>query len=184
MAAALKIQIGDRRYRGYDPQTGRWLSKDPIGFAGGSTNLYGYVGTVGKPRVISTNLYQYTISDPVNFIDPSGLLASGIGGGPGASSGSINIGGSFGEGFGISGGVQVSLTNGLVYPYFGGGLMSSPGFSTTYSPGEPNTGFSCGGSIGQGLNLGYGSSGSSYGLSTPGVSITGTYTFPAINGGE
>ena len=42
--------------RDYDPHVGRWLSKDPIGFAGGDTNLYGYV-----------------IQDPVNWVDPSGL---------------------------------------------------------------------------------------------------------------
>jgi RHS repeat-associated protein len=43
------------RYRGYDPNLGRWLSKDPIGLKGG-TNLYGYVG-----------------SDPINRVDPNGL---------------------------------------------------------------------------------------------------------------
>jgi len=30
--------------RDYDPQTGRWTTKDPIGFAGGGTNLYAYAG--------------------------------------------------------------------------------------------------------------------------------------------
>ena len=44
--------------RDYDPHVGRWLSKDPIGFAGGDTNLYGYV-----------------LQDPVNLLDPSGLAA-------------------------------------------------------------------------------------------------------------
>jgi RHS repeat-associated protein len=29
--------------RDYDPEAGRWNSKDPIGFSGGDTNLYGYV---------------------------------------------------------------------------------------------------------------------------------------------
>ncbi|WII72748.1 RHS repeat-associated core domain-containing protein [Bdellovibrio sp. 22V] len=42
--------------RDYDPEVGRWTSKDPILFEGGDTNLYGY-----------------TFNDPVNFIDPSGL---------------------------------------------------------------------------------------------------------------
>jgi len=42
--------------RDYDAVTGRWTSKDPIRFAGGDSNIYGYV-----------------FSDPVNFLDPSGL---------------------------------------------------------------------------------------------------------------
>jgi RHS repeat-associated protein len=45
-------------YRDFDPETGRWTARDPIGFAGGDTNLYGYVA-----------------SDPVNFIDSNGLWA-------------------------------------------------------------------------------------------------------------
>lgn len=47
--------------RDYDAETGRWTTKDPIGFGGGDTNLYGYVD-----------------SDPVNFVDPSGLLLMGL----------------------------------------------------------------------------------------------------------
>ncbi|QKT04928.1 RHS repeat-associated core domain-containing protein [Ectothiorhodospiraceae bacterium 2226] len=43
-------------YRDFDPDTGRWTARDPIGFAGGDTNLYGYV-----------------LGDPVNLIDPDGL---------------------------------------------------------------------------------------------------------------
>ena len=43
-------------YRDYDPDIGRWTAKDPIGFAGGDTDLYGYV-----------------LSDPINFVDPFGL---------------------------------------------------------------------------------------------------------------
>ena len=43
-------------WRGYDPSLGRWLSKDPIGLAGG-VNLYGYVD-----------------NDPINYTDPSGLV--------------------------------------------------------------------------------------------------------------
>jgi len=44
-------------YRDYDPDTGRWTAKDPIGFAGGDTDLYEYVS-----------------NDPVNWIDPYGLF--------------------------------------------------------------------------------------------------------------
>ena len=43
--------------RDYDPYTGRWMPKDPIGFAGGDGNLYGYV-----------------LNDPIGFFDPSGLF--------------------------------------------------------------------------------------------------------------
>jgi RHS repeat-associated protein len=43
--------------RDYDAQVGRWLAKDPIGFGGGQSNLYGYVA-----------------NDPVNLVDPSGLI--------------------------------------------------------------------------------------------------------------
>jgi len=45
--------------RDYDPDTGRWTAKDPILFAGGDTNLYGY-----------------TLGDPVNFVDIYGLKLS------------------------------------------------------------------------------------------------------------
>jgi hypothetical protein len=41
--------------RDYDPAIGRWTARDPIDFAGGDTNLYGYVG-----------------NDPVNQVDPLG----------------------------------------------------------------------------------------------------------------
>ena len=51
-------QTGLTRFgaRDYDATTGRWTSKDPIGFAGGDTNLYGYV-----------------VSDPIGGFDPLGL---------------------------------------------------------------------------------------------------------------
>ncbi len=43
-------------YRDYDPETGRWTAKDPILFAGGDTDLYGYC-----------------VNDPVNWSDSDGL---------------------------------------------------------------------------------------------------------------
>jgi RHS repeat-associated protein len=44
-------------FRDYDPDIGRWTAKDPILFAGGDTDLYGYC-----------------LNDPVNFVDRWGLL--------------------------------------------------------------------------------------------------------------
>jgi RHS repeat-associated protein len=43
------------RARWYNPETGRWLSKDPIRIAGG------------------LNLYAFCDNNPVNFVDPMGL---------------------------------------------------------------------------------------------------------------
>jgi RHS repeat-associated protein len=52
------------QYRGYDAGLGRWLSRDPIGLAGG-LNLYGYVG-----------------NDPLNFVDRDGRLPDYTSDGP------------------------------------------------------------------------------------------------------
>ncbi|MCC5859762.1 MAG: hypothetical protein JJT90_16505 [Ectothiorhodospiraceae bacterium] len=41
-------------YRDYDPETGRWTARDPIGFAGGDTNLYGYV--LNTPHMLTDRL--------------------------------------------------------------------------------------------------------------------------------
>ncbi|MCD4743039.1 MAG: sugar-binding protein, partial [Desulfobacteraceae bacterium] len=45
-------------YRDYDTDIGRWTAKDPILFAGGDSDLFGYC-----------------LSDPVNFLDPDGQFA-------------------------------------------------------------------------------------------------------------
>jgi len=60
--------------RDYDAETGRWTSKDPIGFAGGDTNLYGYV--LGDP-VNLTDSAGLAGDDPENpgFFDLPGLIA-------------------------------------------------------------------------------------------------------------
>ena len=48
------------RARWYDPQTGRWLSKDPVGISGG------------------LNQYVFCGNNPVNFVDPLGLSWGGV----------------------------------------------------------------------------------------------------------
>ncbi len=47
------------RARYYDPQVGRFISEDPIGFAGGDVNLY-----------------VYCLNNPVMFVDPLGLCGT------------------------------------------------------------------------------------------------------------
>lgn len=101
--------------RDYDPHTGRWTAKDPIGFGGGDTNLYGYV-----------------FDDPVNLIDPHGLWGFGVSGGQSVEGGLVAVGagqtgsvgaGIFGEGIGkINLGAFASW----------GGFLGGPGWGATY----------------------------------------------------
>jgi len=82
-------------FRDYDPDVGRWTAKDPIGFAGGDTNLYGYC-----------------LNDPLNFFDPHGLLTpeqkliAALAGGVGAAVGSI-LGTAVFPGLGSAGGAAI-----------------------------------------------------------------------------
>lgn len=43
--------------RDYDPALGRFLTRDPLGFGGGQTNVY-----------------DYSANDPINLIDPTGMM--------------------------------------------------------------------------------------------------------------
>jgi RHS repeat-associated protein len=60
--------------RDYDPETGRWTSKDPILFVGGDTNLYSYV-----------------LQNSINFVDPEGTITSD----PGEIGACLGIGGNY-----------------------------------------------------------------------------------------
>ncbi|MBW2136058.1 MAG: carboxypeptidase regulatory-like domain-containing protein [Deltaproteobacteria bacterium] len=59
-------------FRDYDPDIGRWTSKDPIFFLGGDTDLYGYC-----------------LNNPVNWVDPDGLAGF-----------AFDVGGAYGTGWG------------------------------------------------------------------------------------
>src|SRR5262249_30066209 len=50
---ATENELSERADRHYDPETGRWTTKDPILFGGGEENLY-----------------SYSFNDPINFLDP------------------------------------------------------------------------------------------------------------------
>src|SRR5262249_53961651 len=58
-SATALVRLGARDY---DPEAGRWTTKDPLLFSGGDTDFYTYVG-----------------NDPINHVDPSGLFAPGAG---------------------------------------------------------------------------------------------------------
>jgi hypothetical protein len=130
--------------RDYDPETGRWTSKDPILFNGADTNLYGYV-----------------MQDPVNFIDPIGLWSfsasayAGFGGGfsigytPGRGwfggvRGGVGVGGGFSydpQGKSPDGGGACSGPSGGAYAEAGFnvgpagfGASTSSGYSSTHGP--------------------------------------------------
>jgi RHS repeat-associated protein len=86
-------------YRDYDPDIGRWAAKDPIGFAGGDTDLFGYC-----------------LNDPVNLIDPFGLW-SAWGGTTGVASwgpwgGNAGSGIAYDSGSGIGGYTTTGTTTG------------------------------------------------------------------------
>ena len=87
-------------YRYYDPDTGRWLSRDPLEEEGG------------------INLYQFIGNDPVNLVDPMGLwtLQIGAGGSAGAGKGATAI-----SGFAISYSKDRSFEFGSFQTQGGGG---------------------------------------------------------------
>ena len=88
--------------RDYDPEVGRWLTKDPAGFFSGDANLY-----------------AYALNDPVNFVDRNGMWSisvsfySGIGGGVSIGGQGLSIN-QFGIelGVGIGSGVDIDSAGG------------------------------------------------------------------------
>lgn len=84
-----------------DPNLGRWITRDPIGEQGG-LNLYGYVG-----------------NNPINRVDPLGLLTVVVVGGPSPSSPDNSSGNPLGY-------ASIAVTGGGIYS-FGTGYKDSNG---------------------------------------------------------
>jgi RHS repeat-associated protein len=85
-------------YRYYDPTTGRWLTRDPIGYIGG------------------TNVYSYVTNDPVGNYDPFGLRP------PDFYTGSVGVG----PFVGWSGSVSVTNNGTVIGTPLGFGVGKSP----------------------------------------------------------
>ncbi len=78
--------------RYYNPQTGRWLNRDPIWEWGG------------------LNLYTYVWNSPLNFVDPYGLATAVIIGGPSPSGPDNSSGNPFGH-------ASIAFTGNGVYSF-------------------------------------------------------------------
>jgi RHS repeat-associated protein len=157
--------------RDYDTKTGRWTKKDPTGFGGGASNLF-----------------EYTVNDPVNRTDPFGLQTifiavqgdlTGIEGGQGAAGivfnlghpsqsglfGSIGFAGGANVGIGVGGGFTLRDINGT------SGNIDVNAFDVSGTAMFDGTGFN-GGTIAFGPGLGASTS----------ITQTGTLTFGDIIG--
>jgi RHS repeat-associated protein len=144
------------RARYYDNATGRFLSQDPL------------AGTANAPQ--SLNRYPYVRNNPVNLVDPYGLVGCGpFGGlcdragdaldradagieavGDWATGGNlgyvdVNLTGCW-RGACLTGGVQWQIFTTDVHPYVGGGIGSDQlGLNVTVAPFQHiSTGWNCG----------------------------------------
>jgi len=74
------------RARYYDPNVGRFISEDPLGFGGGDVNLFAYVSNNPVNRIDPMGLQAYPRSDPAPDSGPYYQFPSNPGNrGPGAS---------------------------------------------------------------------------------------------------
>jgi RHS repeat-associated protein len=82
--------LQNNHHRWYAPELGRWMSEDPIGFAGGDTNLQRYVnnapvmytdpsGTIRKPDGTNTRGGGGVITNAPVFPDPLDIFPDDIG---------------------------------------------------------------------------------------------------------
>ena len=71
------VHVADYLYRYYDPLTGRWPSRDPIGERG-ELNIYNFVGNGATSRIDIIGLIAFTdIGDGVGFVTKRGYAFVG-----------------------------------------------------------------------------------------------------------
>ncbi|MFN9364231.1 MAG: RHS repeat-associated core domain-containing protein [Planctomycetota bacterium] len=80
----LSTSLSHHWNRWYDPQLGKWLSEDPIGFAGGDVNLGRYVGNHATGAVDWSGLFDdpWWRDSGWDFLQPwswGGCLSEGLG---------------------------------------------------------------------------------------------------------
>ena len=92
------------RARLYTPASGRFLSEDPIGFAG-----------------LDANLYRYVNNNPVNFVDPDGLILRALGLAAKPNSGKA-LGSLAG---GVLGGIVGGVPGAVLFGFIGGVIGES-----------------------------------------------------------
>jgi RHS repeat-associated protein len=158
------------RARYYDPQVGRFISEDPLGFDGGDVNLY-----------------VYASNNPVMLVDPLGLWTVGIGITMSFQFGAVNLnfsgglvadgagnigtytcgGGGLGMGARVSGGISTSVSNAMTIsdlsgPFTNGSLGGGWGANASgdYFTGPSDNGWVTGGGVTVGAGLGGGGSSS------------------------
>ena len=73
-ANSLKIQYNRNRY--YDPQTGRWLTHDPLGITPNppKPNVFDVLGQYED----GMNLYEYVTNNPIKMLDPLGTVLEAL----------------------------------------------------------------------------------------------------------
>ena len=91
------------RARYYDPQTGRFISQDPLGFDGGDVNLY-----------------IYAANNPIVYLDPNGQwITTAIGAASGGLSGLLSGLQSGNVWAGVAGGVAGAITGAAIGTFAG-----------------------------------------------------------------
>lgn len=156
--------------RYYDPNVGRFISEDPIGFDGGDVNLYAYAGNNPIMRIDANGLWTGNIGISTNmqvgFVSLS--LTAGFIIDDGGNLGSYFSGGSgVGVGAGFSGGITLGSSDAKAISNFSGPFAAAslgggfgPSASTDFFTGDSDNGWVTGGGATIGLGLGGGASSS------------------------